>query len=71
MTFSSLSHHFQSVYDISFAQITCRRYTFFSRLLLPEIFPPSLSVCKKNDLIMLKNHNPKPQHKSNFVYLPR
>lgn len=28
MTFSSVLHHFQSVYDISFAQITYRRYTF-------------------------------------------
>ena len=72
MTFSSVLHHFQSVYDISFAQITYRQYTlYFYDYFFSEIFPPSLSVCKKNDLIMLKNHNPKPQHKSNFVYLPR
>ena len=29
MTFSSVLHHFQSVYDISFAQITYRRYTLY------------------------------------------
>lgn len=43
MTFSSLLHHFQSVYDISFAQITYRRYTlYFYDYFFSEIFPPSL-----------------------------
>lgn len=72
MTFSSLLHHFQSVYDISFAQITYRRYTlYFYDYFYPKFSRLHFIMCKKNDLIMLKNHNPKPQHKSNFVYLPR
>ena len=39
MTFSSLLHHFQSVYDISFAQITCRRYTLFFTITFTLNFP--------------------------------
>ena len=39
MTFSALLHHFQSVYDISFAQITCRRYTLFFTITFTQKFP--------------------------------
>ena len=39
MTFSALLHHFQSVYDISFAQITYRRYTLFFTITFTRIFP--------------------------------
>ena len=39
MTFSALLHHFQSVYDISFAQITYRRYTLFFTITFTQKFP--------------------------------
>ena len=48
MTFSSLLHHFQSVYDISFAQITYRRYTlYFYDYFFSEIFHPYFQCVRK------------------------
>ena len=48
MTFSSLLHHFQSVYDISFAQITYRRYTpFFYDYFYPKISHPYFQCVRK------------------------
>ena len=48
MTFSSVLHHFQSVYDISFAQITYRGYTlYFYDYFYPKISHPYFQCVRK------------------------